>query len=201
MGNSSPANKIWTANHHFHFFPGTDKKPPYTSVITFRAKKAPPLFTSFSFFTTRIDQMAYQRTKRITGHDSIASLNNQNQHQDYQQLEQEQNSPAQELAERVYTWSTTELDYRPDRGDIRLRSHPRISLYASTSKNEQPEYCPQAITRYQLHHIMLQITCNLFITRSLNSSHCISTLCSTSLCQGPCGPMFEYLADNLINRS
>lgn len=145
--------------------------------------------------------MAHQWTRRITGHGSTAPHSNQNQLQDYQQPEQEQNSPAQELAERVYTWSATELDYRPDRGDIRARSHPRINLYASTFNDEQPEYCPQEITRYQLHHTMLQVMGNQFITRSLNSPCCFSTLCLTSLCQGPCGPMFEYLVDNLINCS
>ncbi|KAF9547160.1 hypothetical protein EC957_008841 [Mortierella hygrophila] len=110
--------------------------------------------------------MAHQWARRVTDHNS-AALHNQNQHHDNQQ-EQEQKSPAQKLAERVHSWSTTELDYRPDKGDIRARSHPRIILHASTSRDEQPEYSPQALA---------------------------------SLCQGPCGPMFEYLAENLKTRS
>ncbi|KAK3838250.1 MAG: hypothetical protein J3R72DRAFT_184524 [Linnemannia gamsii] len=106
--------------------------------------------------------MAHQWTRKTTDNNTVAS--DQNQH-----LEQEQlNSPAQELAERVYSWSTAELDYRPDRGDIRARSHQRIALYASISRSEQPEYSPQALI---------------------------------SLCHGPCGPMFEYLAENLKSRS
>ncbi|KAG0380453.1 hypothetical protein BGX24_008087 [Mortierella sp. AD032] len=106
--------------------------------------------------------MAHQWTRKTTDNNTVAS--DQNQH-----LEQEQlNSPAQELAERVYSWSTAELDYRPDRGDIQARNHQRIALYASTSRSKQPEYSPQALI---------------------------------SLCHGPCGPMFEYLAENLKSRS
>ncbi|KAG0273588.1 hypothetical protein BGZ95_010610 [Linnemannia exigua] len=83
--------------------------------------------------------MAHQWTRSTTD-------NNKAAHDQNHRLEQEQlNSPAHELAERVYSWSTAELDYRPDRGDIRARSHQRIALYASTSGSEQPEYSPQAL--------------------------------------------------------
>ncbi|KAF9339914.1 hypothetical protein BGZ91_004223 [Linnemannia elongata] len=110
--------------------------------------------------------MALQWTSKATDHNSVA-LPNQNQHLN-DQLEQEQNSHAQQLAERVHSWSTIELDYRPDRGDIRARSHSRINLHASVSRNEQPEFSPQVLA---------------------------------SLCQGPCGPIFGYLAENLRARS
>ncbi|KAF9906853.1 hypothetical protein EC991_000216 [Linnemannia zychae] len=83
--------------------------------------------------------MAHPRTRRISDNSLISDS------QDQDPEKEQQNSPAQELAERVYSWSITELDYRPDQGDIRARSHPRIALYASTSRNEQPEYCPQAL--------------------------------------------------------
>ncbi|KAF9919158.1 hypothetical protein FBU30_011141 [Linnemannia zychae] len=50
-----------------------------------------------------------------------------------------------ELAERMYSWSITELDYRPNGCDIRTQSHPRISIHAPSSRSGQPEYNPQAL--------------------------------------------------------
>ncbi|KAG0201145.1 hypothetical protein BGX33_010501 [Mortierella sp. NVP41] len=110
--------------------------------------------------------MGNQGTRRVDDNNAVAP--NQEDHDQHQEEEEEHSDPARALAERVYSWSIAELDYRPDRGDIRSRSHPRIGLYASSSRAEQPEYCPQALT---------------------------------SLCHGPCGPMFEYLAENLKSRS
>lgn len=144
MGISAPANKIWTANHS-----GTEGSH-FISVITFTRHHCSLLFHSpHTKHQQQKHQMAHQRIRKVTDHYSAAP-HNQSQHHGNQQ-EQEQDSPAQNLAERVHSWSITELDYRPDRGDIRARSHPRISLHASTSRSEQPEYCPQALARYPSH--------------------------------------------------
>lgn len=51
---------------------------------------------------------------------------------------------AQSLAERVYSWSIHDMDYRPDSNDTAARSHPRPKMHHDSHSNSE-EFCPQAL--------------------------------------------------------
>ncbi|KAG0362573.1 hypothetical protein BGZ54_008577 [Gamsiella multidivaricata] len=75
----------------------------------------------------RQDSTQHQQTRSATYNGSLA-----------------QESAAESLAERVYSWSINELDYRPHGNGTKPRSQARTLLHVAHPKDEE-KFCPQAL--------------------------------------------------------
>lgn len=102
---------------------------------------------------------------------------------------------AQSLAERVYSWSVHELDYRPDNSDTVSKSLA-MTHHNSHSKSEDT-FCPQALERCSYLLIVHHVAFRLGFVRHGS----LTWIFLNSLCDGPCATMFEYLVENIKPRS
>ncbi|KAF9356462.1 hypothetical protein BGX26_005236 [Mortierella sp. AD094] len=57
----------------------------------------------------------------------------------------QQHIPVDSLPERVYRWSTSELDYRPENIDARTRSRTKSITDSRTQSVSKPGFCPLAL--------------------------------------------------------